>query len=57
MEQWTGFKLGKEYVKAMCCHSAYLTSMQSISREMPGWMNHKQNQNYQEKYQQPQICR
>ena len=57
MEQWTGFKLGKEYVKAMCCHPAYLTSMQSISREMPGWMNHKQNQNYQEKYQQPQICR
>ena len=57
MEQWTGFKLGKEYVKAMYCHPAYLTSMQSISREMPGWMNHKQNQNCQEKYQQPQICR
>ena len=41
MEQWTGFKLGKEYVKAIYCHPAYLTSMQSTSCEMPGWMNHK----------------
>ena len=31
MKQWTHSKLGKEYVKAMYCHSAYLTSMQSIS--------------------------
>ena len=31
MEQWTGSKLGKEYVKAICCHSAYLTYMQSTS--------------------------
>ena len=37
----TGSKLGKEYVKAAYCHSAYLTSMQSTSCEMPGWMNHK----------------
>ena len=39
-EQWTGSKLGKESVKAVYCHPAYLTSMQSISCEMPGWMNH-----------------
>ena len=39
--EWTGSKLGKEYVKAVYCHSAYLTSMQSTSCEMLGWMNHK----------------
>ena len=36
MEQQTGSKLGKEYVKAVYCHPAYLTYMQSISCEMPG---------------------
>ena len=41
MEQWTGSKLGKEYVKAIYCHPAYLTSMQSVSCEMLGWMKHK----------------
>jgi len=41
MEQWTSSKLGKEYVKAVFCHPAYLTYMQSTSGEMPGWMNHK----------------
>ena len=41
MEQQTGSKLGKEYDKAVYCHPAYLTSMQSTSCEMPGWMNHK----------------
>ena len=41
MEQWTGFKLGKEYMKAVYCHPAYLTYMQSTSCKMPGWMNHK----------------
>ena len=41
MEQLTGLKLGKEYVKAVYCHSAYLTYVQSISCEMPGWMNQK----------------
>ena len=41
MEQQTGFKLGKEYVKAVYCHPAYLTYMQSTSCEMPGWMEHK----------------
>ena len=40
-EQWTGFKLGKEYVKAAYCHPAYLTSMQSTSWEMVGWKKHK----------------
>ena len=41
MEQWTGSKLGKEYIKAVYCHPAYLTSMQSASCEMLGWMKHK----------------
>ena len=41
MKQQTGSKLGKEYVKAVYCHLAYLTYMQSTSREMPGWMKHK----------------
>ena len=41
MEQQTGSKLGKEYVKAVYCHSAYLTYMQSVLCEMPGWMKHK----------------
>ena len=41
MEQQTGSKLGKEYVKAVYCHFAYLTSVQSTSYEMPGWMKHK----------------
>ena len=41
MEQWTGSKLGKEYVKAVYCHPAYLASMQSTSYEMPSRMNHK----------------
>ena len=35
MEKWTGFKLGKEFVKAAYCHPAYLTYMQSTSCEMP----------------------
>ena len=41
MEQQTDSKLGKEYVKAVYCHSAYITYMQSTSYEMPGWMKHK----------------
>ena len=36
MESLTSSKLGKEYIKALCCHSAYLTYMQSTSDEMPG---------------------
>ena len=38
MEQQTGSKSGNKYVKAVYCHPAYLTYMQSISCEMPGWM-------------------
>ena len=41
MEQQTGSKLGKEYVKAVYCHPAYLTYMQSTSWEMLGWKKHK----------------
>ena len=41
MEQGTGSKSGKEYVKAVYCHPASLTYMQSTSCEMPGWMKHK----------------
>ena len=41
MEQWTGPKLGKEHVKAVYCHPAYLTYMHSASCEMPGWMKLK----------------
>ena len=41
MEQWTGSKLGKEYNNAVYCHPADLTSMQSISCEMLGFMKHK----------------
>ena len=40
MEQWTGSKLGKEYIKAENCHHAYLTYMQSTLWEMLGWMKH-----------------
>ena len=41
MEQQTGSKLGKEYVKAIYCHPEYLTYMQSTSWEIPGWTTHK----------------
>ena len=41
MEQQTGSKLGKEYVKTVYFHPAYLTYMQSTSWEMLGWMKHK----------------
>ena len=41
MEQQTGSKLGKESVKAVYCHPAYLTYMQNTSCEMLGWMKHK----------------
>ena len=51
MEKWTGSKLGKEYVKAVYCHLAYLTYMQSTSCEMLDWMKHKQNQDFRGKYQ------
>ena len=51
MEQWTGSKLGKEFVKDVYCHSAYITYMQITSCKMPGWIKHKQNQDCQEKQQ------
>ena len=41
MEQWTGSKLGMEYIKAVYCHPAYLTYMQVTSWETLGWMKHK----------------
>ena len=41
MEQQTGSKLGKEYIKAVYCHPAYLTYMQSISFKMLGWIKHE----------------
>ena len=41
MEQQMGSKSGKEYVKVVYCHPAYLTYMQSTSCEMPGWVKHK----------------
>ena len=41
MEKQTGSKLGKVYVKAVYCHPAYLTYMQTTSCEMLGWMKHK----------------
>ena len=41
VEQQTGSKLGTEYVKAVYCHPAYLTYMQSTSWKMLGWMKHK----------------
>ena len=41
MEKQTGSKSGKEYIKAVYCHPAYLTYMQSTSRETLGWKKHK----------------
>ena len=41
MEQESGSKFGKEYVKAVYCHPAYLTSMQTTSWEMLDWQKHK----------------
>ena len=49
MEQQTGSKLGKEYIKAVYCLPDSLTYMQSTSWEMPGWI--RRNQDCQEKYQ------
>ena len=49
MEQQTDSKLGKEYIKAIFCHPAYLTYMQSTPCKMLGWMKHSWNQDCQEK--------
>ena len=48
MEQWTESTMGKEYVKAVYCHPAYLTYMQSTLCEMPGCMKHKLESRFQE---------
>ena len=57
MEQQTGSKLGKEYVKAVHCHPAYLSYMQSTSRETLGWMKHKLESKLLREQQSPQIPR
>ena len=51
MEQQTGSKKENEYVKAVYCHPAYLTYMQSTSWETLGWMKHKKESRLWEKYQ------
>ena len=51
MEQQTGSKSRKVYIKAVYSHPAYLTYMQSTSRETLGWRKHKRNQDCWEKYQ------
>ena len=51
MEQQTGSKLGKEYVKVIYCHPTYLTYMQSTSWEIPGWIKHKLESRWWEKFQ------
>ena len=56
-EQWTGSKLGKEYIKALFYHPAYLTYMQSASCEMLGWMKHKLESRLPGEISITQICR
>ena len=46
IEQQTGSKLGKEYIRAIYCHPDYLNSMQSTSCEMPGWKTAGKNNNF-----------
>ena len=41
MEQQTGSRSGKEYIRVVYCHPAYLISVESTSYKMPGWMKHK----------------
>ena len=57
IEQQTVSKLEKEHVKAIYCYPVYLTYMQSTSCKMSGWKNHKLEQDWLERYQQPQIFR
>ena len=49
--------MGKEYVKAVYCHLAYLISLQSISWEMSGWMKHKLESRLPGETSTPQICK
>ena len=46
MEQQTGSKLGKEYVKVVYCHPAYINYMHDVTYEMPGWKKHKLDSRY-----------
>ena len=57
MEQQTESKSGKEYVKPVYCHPAYLTYMQSTSYEMPGWMKNKLESGLLREISIPQIYR
>ena len=57
MEQQTGFKLGKEYVKHVYCNPAYLTCMQSKSLEMPVWMKLKVESRVLGEISITQVCR
>ena len=57
MEQQTGSKLGKEFIKAVYCNLAYLTYMQSTSCEIPGWINHKLESRLLGEIYKTQICR
>ena len=51
------FKIGKGVWQGCIVSPVCLTSTQSTSCEMLGWMNHQQDQDFQEKYKQLQICR
>ena len=51
MEKQTSSKSGKEYVRAVYCHPAYLTYMQNTSYKMLGWIKHKLESSLLEKYQ------
>ena len=57
MQQWTGSNLGKEYIKAVYCHPAYLTYTQSTSCKMLDWMKHKLESRLPGGISKPQICR
>ena len=57
MKQQTGSKLGKEYIKTVYCHLAYLTYMQSTSCEMTDWMKHKLESRFLGEISITQICK
>ena len=57
MEQWTGSKLEMEYIKAIYCHPASLTHIQSTPCKMLGWMNHNMESRLLGEISIPQICR
>ena len=57
MEKWTGFKLGKEYIKAIYCYPAYLTYVQSTIYEMLGWMTYKLESGLPGEISTTQTCR